>query len=163
MCAATSAGTSRPSSLGSRADDGRNGPTLQVVQQPDGAIAQPIARRADPQALQPASSPSLHKVRRARMAPPGAARRDLVSRSERPVSARATAAALSDPHRLVILQNDRFDATGSITVCPLAASSLDDEAFLELQVKDWMDEGFEEADSLVLSKDRSPQGESRVA
>ena len=80
------------------AHDGRNRPTLQVVQQPDGAIAQSIAWRADPQAPQPAPPPSLYKMRRARLAPPGAARRSLVSRSEGPVTvARCCSPVITGP------------------------------------------------------------------
>lgn len=65
--------------------------------------------------------------------------------------ATARSAYTGKPRPVVIVQDDRFDATESVTVCPLTTSSID-APLMRIRVEPDLKNGLEQSSSLMVDK-----------
>lgn len=66
-------------------------------------------------------------------------------------TAAAKRAYTGKPRPVVVIQDDRFDATASITICPLTSNPVD-APLLRIQVQPSDENGLEEKSSLMIDK-----------
>ncbi len=66
-------------------------------------------------------------------------------------TAAARGAYTGKPRPVVVIQDDRFDATASITVCPLTANTVE-APLVRLSIEPSEDNGFERSSRLMVDK-----------
>lgn len=69
-------------------------------------------------------------------------------------SAAARGSYTGKPRPIAIIQDDRFDATGSVTVCPLTTSTVD-APLMRIAVEPSTDNGLDQTSRLMVDKVRT--------